>query len=70
MESAREGPFLLARWSPSSGQLTLVGSPGGKPLPRACPGHPAVTVPSLWQWKDSCSKLSAGLHVSAPVGLS
>lgn len=29
MERAREGPLLLAWWAPSSGQLTLMGSPGG-----------------------------------------
>lgn len=40
MERAREGPFLLARWPPSSGQLTLMGSPGGV---SPCPGHILAT---------------------------
>lgn len=71
MERAREGPSLLARWSPSSGYLTFMGHLGANP----CPVHilatrVSVTVPSLWEWKDSCSKLSPGLDDWAPVGLS
>lgn len=40
MERAREGPFLLARWPPTSGQLTLMGSPGGA---SPCPVHILAT---------------------------